>query len=225
MRLLIIIALLALLAGTSGCTNSVEVKGRLPTPLVARIPARVGVFYPAEFRDFRHDEAIEGGGTWDINLGKQNHAFFGNLFAALFREAREMSQASLATDEAAGLDGMLIPHIDKYEFLTPSISGLNFYSASIKYRLALYDRAGMKVGEWRILGYGKSEGSAFKGERALSDATRIAIRDGGARVAIELAGKPAVQKWLSQLAVEVFAGDAFAEETELDENVEDETGI
>ena len=55
----------------------------------------------------------------------------------------------------------LFRSIEKYGFLTPSISGLKFYSASIEYRVAMYDKVGAKVGDWNIVGYGKSEGGLF----------------------------------------------------------------
>lgn len=222
MRWLIFMPLLALLAGLAGCTSSVEVRGSLPSPLVAKIPARVGIHYPDEFRNYRHEEDIEGAGSWGVEIGTQNHAFFSNLFAALFREARELSEASLATEEAAGLDGLLIPYIEKYGFLIPSLSGLNFISASIDYRLALYDRAGEKVAEWRFVGYGKQQGGNFRAEDALNDATRLAIRDGGARIAIDFAQQPAVQKWLAQMAADIFARDEAVGDAQFDDSPADD---
>ena len=100
----------------------------------------------------------------------------------------------------ASLDGVFIPRIEKYGFLTPGISGLKFYSASIEYRIALYDKAGQKVGDWNIIGYGKSEGGMFTADEAINEATVLAIRDGGARIAIELIDQPSVRAWIDTLA-------------------------
>ena len=184
----------------SGCTTSVVVEGSVPTPLVAKIPARVGVYYSDEFRNYRYQEVIRDSGTWNIDLGSQNLTFFDNLLETLFEAVAEIPEPPLTREEMASLDGVFIPRIEKYGFLTPGISGLKFYSASIEYRIALYDKAGQKVGDWNIIGYGKSEGGMFTADEAINEATVLAIRDGGARIAIELIDQPSVRAWIDTLA-------------------------
>ena len=178
------------------CTTSVVVEGTVPTPLVSVIPARMGVYYSDEFRRFKHEEVFRDSGGWHIDLGKQNLRFFQNLTKSLFAEIQEVHQPPLTTEEMRDLDGVFIPSIEKYGFLTPSIMGVEFYSASIEYRVAMYDKVGAKIGDWNIVGYGKSEGGMFSSDDAINEATVQAIRDGGARIAIELIDQPAVQAWL-----------------------------
>ena len=178
------------------CTTSVVVEGTVPTPLVSVIPARMGVYYSDEFRRFKHEEVFRDSGGWHIDLGKQNLRFFQNLTKSLFAEIQEVHQPPLTTEEMRDLDGVFIPSIEKYGFLTPSIMGVEFYSASIEYRVAMYDKVGTKIGDWNIVGYGKSEGGMFSSDDAINEATVQAIRDGGARIAIELIDQPAVQAWL-----------------------------
>lgn len=194
-RICILIALLIL----QSCTTSVVVEGSVPTPLVNKIPARVGVFYSEEFRSFRHKEDIREAGNWDIDLGPQNLTFFSNLLDSLFLDVEQVREPPLTAEEMADLDGVVVPRIEKYGFLTPSISGLKFYSASIEYRIALYNSAGEKIGDWNIIGYGKSEGGMFTSDEAINEATVLAIRDGGARIAIELIDQPAVREWMKSL--------------------------
>ncbi|MBO6701043.1 MAG: hypothetical protein JJ921_01800 [Pseudomonadales bacterium] len=182
------------------CTTNVVVEGTVPSPLVVKIPARVGVYYSEDFRNFRYQEAIRDAGTWNIDLGAQNLSFFRNLTSALFTSVQEVREPPLTTEEMRDLDGIMIPYIEKYGFLTPSISGLKFYSASIEYRIVLYNKTGKKIGDWNIVGYGKSEGGMFTGDEAINEATVLAIRDGGARIAIELIDQPAVQAWLRREA-------------------------
>ncbi|MGI9322210.1 MAG: hypothetical protein ACR2PJ_01380 [Pseudomonadales bacterium] len=186
----------------SGCTTNVVVEGSLPTPLVEQIPVRIGVHYTEDFRNFSHEEKLDEAGTWNIALGSQNLSFFQTLFAKLFVSVREVGELPLSAEEMAGLDGILVPTIAKYGFLPPAVSGLKFYSASIEYHVALYDVANAKVGEWMIVGYGKSEGGMFTGDDAMNEATMLAIRDGGARIAIELINQPGVQKWIKRLPQE-----------------------
>ncbi len=183
----------------AGCTTNVKVVGTIPTPLVSKIPARIGVYYPQEFREFRYREVIKEAGTWDIDLGSQNLSFFRNLMNALFISTAEVSEPPVQASEMTNLDGIIVLRIEKFGFLTPSISGLKFYSASIEYRVELYDAENERIGEWNIIGYGKSEGGGFGSNEALNEATMLAIRDGGARIAIDLIDKPRVQKWLVTL--------------------------
>lgn len=200
MKVSLILPALMLLACLPSCTTSVLVEGSLPTPRVTPIPARVGVFYPDHFRHFRHEEKIEGAGNWRIDLGRQNHAFFKKLLEGLFISVKEVTEPPVSREEMQNLDGVLIPGVDRYGFLTPAISGLQFYSASIEYRITLLDKSGDTVGDWNIVGYGKSEGGMFGADDALGEATMLAIRDGGARVAIELGERPEVQAWLGSIS-------------------------
>lgn len=197
MRNLIVLSLLATIA-LSGCTTTVVVEGSVPTPLVRKIPAQVGVYYDENFKNFQHQEDLELEGTWKINFGEQNLTFFRNLMESLFDSVEELETPEPAADESAQLDAVLIPKIEKYGFLTPSLSGLKFYSASIHYRITMVDMAGNELADWTVVGYGKSEGGAFGGDSALGEATMLAIRDGGARISIGLTSQPEVAKWLAR---------------------------
>ena len=216
MRLAVVVKqsflVMAMLLFLPSCTTSVVVEGSVPTPLVSVIPARVGVYYSDEFRNFMHEEVIRDSGSWRIDLGKQNLGFFQNLTKSLFTGVQEVDQSALATEEIVNLndvfvsseemknlDGVFVPTIKKYGFLTPSISGLKFYSASIEYSIAMFNKVGAKIGDWSIVGYGKSEGGMFSSDDAVNEATVLAIRDGGARIAIELIDQPAVQAWLQSI--------------------------
>ena len=53
----------------SSCTNMVLVEGSLPTPLVEKIPARLGVYYSAEFKSYQYKENLPQFGAYEIALG------------------------------------------------------------------------------------------------------------------------------------------------------------
>ncbi len=201
-----------LAASCVSCTTNVMVAGSLPTPLVSKIPARVGVHFTDEFKTFTYKEVMRESGTWKIDLGQQNLDFFRNLLDNMFSHLEEVDEPNFGSPEAGhdkagqhyfgrngGLDGVIIPKIVKYGFLTPSISGLNFYSASIQYQILLYDQSGEVIGDWNIVGYGKSEGGSFGADDALGEATMLAIRDGGARIAIEMSQQPQVIAWVDKM--------------------------
>jgi hypothetical protein len=96
----------------------------------------------------------------------------------------EVNQPS--AQEGDDLDAILIPEIVKYGFLVPTVSTLTFFEASIEYQITVLDRAGKDLGKLRIVGYGKAEGAMFGSGEAVGEATMLAIRDGGARIATEL---------------------------------------
>ncbi len=190
---------------SSGCNTSVTVEGSLPTPVVQKLPLNIGVYYPADFRSFTHQEKIQEQGTWKVAMGTQNLQFFQGMFAAMFDRVTEIQQLELPSEKAVGsapvripenLDGVIVPDIVKYGFLTPRILGQNFFAASIHYRIRIYDKSGNLVVNWIGVGYGKSPGSAFGSSEALGNATTLAIRDGGAKIVMDVLRSPAALKWL-----------------------------
>ncbi|MGY8805771.1 MAG: hypothetical protein ACKVK6_16240, partial [bacterium] len=84
-------------------------------------------------------------------MGGQNLLFFRNLMTAVFDNVTEVDETFFNVEKNvenntaenlenfAGLDGILIPEVIKYGFLTPNVSGLKFFSASIHYRMSLYN--------------------------------------------------------------------------------------
>jgi hypothetical protein len=205
-RRLVPVTVMAASLVLSACNTSVTVEGSLPTPLVRKLPLTMGIYYPPAFRDFTHEEKIYEQGTWTIDMGTQNLEFFRGMFTAMFDQSVEIEELDIPSgDEVSaeslsvpeGLDGIIVPEITKYGFLTPQISGLSFFSASIHYRISIYDKAGNLAVNWVVVGYGKSPTSMFGDGEALKEATILAIRDGGARIAIGTVQHPAVLKWLS----------------------------
>lgn len=190
---------LALVMVVAGCTTNVMVEGTVPIPLVAKIPATIGVYFSDEFKTYTYKEVMRESGTWKINLGKQNLSFFQSLLSGMFDSVEEVPEPPFQSGEMLHLDGIIVPRIVKYGFLTPSISGLKFYSASIQYQILLYNRAGDIIGDWNIVGYGKSEGGSFGADEALGEATMLAIRDGGARIAMEMSQQPQIVAWLENI--------------------------
>ena len=179
----------------SGCTTIVEVDGTNPIPKVRQVPASVGVYYDENFKDFQHTESIEAEGTWKINLGDQNYTFFQNVLSSMFGQVTVLDSPQPTPEQAANLDAIVVPKIEKYGFLTPGLSGLKYFSASIHYRVTMTDEQGNELADWKNVGYGKSEGGAFSADTALGEATMDAIRDGGALFAIEFPKLTKVADW------------------------------
>ncbi|MEJ6516232.1 MAG: hypothetical protein QNL97_08580 [Pseudomonadales bacterium] len=195
MKLLISLLTLGL---TISCTTNVQVEGSVPTPLVAKIPANVAVYYDENFKTFVHTEELDTEGTWNINLGEKNLEFFRNLSNAMFSSVTEVDSPELTPEQQVQFDGLIIPTIDEYGFLTPKIGVLPFYSVSIRYQVLVLGKQNQRVAKYEVVGYGKSEGNSFTAGDAVGDATMLAIRDGGQQIAVELRHQPAIIEWLKQ---------------------------
>jgi len=196
MKLSILIGLTLLL---SSCVTNVLVVGSVPTPLVEKMPVRVAIYYDESFKNFVHSESLDNEGKWQIDMGKQNLVFFRNLMTAMFETVVEVDTPILSQEDSNNFDGIIIPRIEKYGFLTPGISGLKFFSASIHYQIGLYSSENKKLTEYTVVGYGKSEAGSFNASSALGEATMFAIRDGGTRISTELKLLPEVDQWLTEL--------------------------
>ena len=190
--------LLGMLIMLTSCVTNVVVEGAVPTPLVDKMPVKVAIYYDESFKHFMHSESLDDEGKWEVELGKQNLIFFRNLMGAMFETVVEVDSPDFIGDGGEQFDGIIIPRIEKYGFLTPNISGLKFFSASIHYRLTLLSSENKKLTDYAVVGYGKSEPGAFSAAPALGQATMYAIRDGGTRISTEFRSVPAVAQWLNE---------------------------
>lgn len=178
-----------------GCTTSVSVEGSLPVPVVAKLPVRAGIYLSEAFRTYRYQEDVDATNRVDIELGRQNTLFFTRLFEAMFAETVFLDEPAA---EEGSVDLIVAPQIDQFGFLSPSITGLNFYAASIHYKMNLLTPGGQPIVSWVVVGYGKSPSALFGAAQALNDATMTAIRDGGARIATGTAAQEEFSLWLAE---------------------------
>jgi hypothetical protein len=183
----------------SACSTSVQVAGDVPTLLVPALSRHVTYVEPTDLVAYVHEEKLPRGGEWSIALGQMNQVFFRQLMTSMFTTVTRIETVEpgvLPADEGEDHDGMIRIDLVEYGFLTPELSGLNFYSASAKYRVELADATSQSLGVWQVVGYGKAEAGAFQAGEAVNAATVMAIRDAGARIALELPDQPFFSAWL-----------------------------
>ena len=64
----------------AGCSHSITVEGRVPTPLIDPLPVSIGVITQPSFNQYVHSEKLpRGGGNWQIEVGELNQTFFKTL--------------------------------------------------------------------------------------------------------------------------------------------------
>ncbi len=190
--------LLGVLAGTYllGCSSVVTVEADFPTPLVEPLPVRVGLIFDEQLTNYEYYEEIPRQATWTIHLGHANELMLGALFDTMFLETRAVDKMPLTPTDRNYLDGVLRPELEKFEFEVPIIKRDEFVEVWMQYRLTLYETDGALVAEWPVSGYGKAE--LGNREKALQQATIVAMREVGAAISTRFAEQPQIEYWLQE---------------------------
>jgi hypothetical protein len=165
-----------------------ETQTDMPQPLIEKIPIVVGVHMPREFSEKVYEEKREnGGGEYSIGLGKAQAAGFMRILNAMFNRVVPVAAPAAGAATDPEIRGVLEPVLVDFSFVTPIDSGSPMYAASLRYTIKLYSPTGELAESWTFTGYGSQPASQFpgKGDEALALATRLAMRDAGAKLAAE----------------------------------------
>ena len=147
-------------------------------PLIDQLPLRVAARYPEVFDHFVHEEEIIGKETWTIDLGQANRLLFTQLFGSMFTEFTVLEGEADARD--LGIDALIEPSIDAFEFSVPAQSQTEDFAVWIRYRIKIFDKDGVQIANWPIAAYGKSLSTMFGSDEALQRAAVLAMRDAAA---------------------------------------------
>ncbi len=88
---------------------------------------------------------------------------------------------------------VLEPRFEEYSFLTPKDVAGEAFIVTIRYLLTLYDGDGGRVDAFTFTGYGREKAHALASKTPLQIATQRAMRDAGAKVAVELTDQETVR--------------------------------
>jgi hypothetical protein len=171
----------------AGCgPTRFEAQPDIPTPLVTKIPAVVGLYMAPEFRDKVYAEKRDGG-DYSIAIGKAQADGFARLMDAMFDRVVLVD----ATDAGARTDpqirGVIEPVLEDFAFVTPVDSGSDVYAVSLRYQVNGYRPDGQPIDSWTFTGYGAAanQGVLGNGSDALKKAVQLAMRDAAAKLATE----------------------------------------
>ncbi len=180
----------------ASCTSTkVAPETQLPPPLVDKLQARVGVHYPEEFRRFVHKEKRYGI-EYEVTLGSAHVKNLNWLLDAMFAEVVPVEDVGRAREIHPPLQMIVEPRFEEFAMLTPRDLAGEAFIVTIRYLLTIYDSQGAKVDSFTFTGYGRQKGGGMSSTIPLSEATRRAMRDAGAKVAVELTAQEAVRALL-----------------------------
>lgn len=175
-----------------------EASPTIPPPLVERIPVVVGLYVPPAFRDQVHEEK-RWGTQWIISLGRPQTDGFTRLMNAMFLRVVPVAAPDAGARTDPEIRGVIEPVLEDFAFVTPRDAGAAFYAASLRYRVNGYSPTGQLRESWTFTGYGSVPTTALPtgGTELLQQATALAMRDAGAKLAAELHEQAIVRGLLS----------------------------
>jgi hypothetical protein len=177
----------------AACTaTKLETKAQLPPPLIEQLPVRVGIHYSPEFREYRHRET-RGQIDYEVNLGPAHVTNLDWLLKAMFRELVPVDDPARVAEIRPPVAFVLEPKFEEYSFLTPKDVAGEAFIVTIRYLLTLYDGAGARVDSFTFTGYGREKARTLASKEPLAVATQRAMRDAGAKVAVELTDQQSVR--------------------------------
>lgn len=177
----------------AGCTATrLTTQAQLPPPLIEQLPARVGIHYSKEFREYIHKET-RGSIDYEINLGPAHVTNLDWLLKAMFAELVPVEDPTKVSGIQPPLVFVLEPKFEEYSFLTPKDVAGEAFIVTIRYLLTLYDGSGGRVDSFTLTGYGREKERTLANKEPLQVATQRAMRDAGAKVAVELTDQESVR--------------------------------
>jgi len=182
-RSTLLLPVLALLLAACGSQVSID-DPTIPEPMIDKLPMKVAGRYPEAFDNYVHEEQVVGKEKWTIRLGASNKMLFTQLFGSMFTDYQVID--SKVDPQEIGIDALIEPSIDAFEFSVPNQSQTEEFAVWIRYRIKIFDRTGKQVANWPISAYGKSQTTTFGGDDALRRAAVLAMRDAAALIIMQM---------------------------------------
>ena len=199
------IALLAMavaaLALLSGCgTTRLVATTNIPPPLVVKVPVAVALHVPKDFAEFVHKEK-RWSTDWAMELGQAQAEGLTRLVQAMFERVVVVDSINAGAALGQDIRAILEPSVEEYAFVTPRDAGSPFYAVSVKYRMNVYSPDGRLADSWGFTGYGTAPSEGLSSTAPLTRATALAMRDAGAKLAVEFREQAIVRGLLPESAV------------------------
>jgi hypothetical protein len=180
-----LVALASTMLLLTGCGSvSLVASTNIPTPLVSKVPVTVALHVPKEFAAYVHKEE-RWSTDWNVDLGKAQAEGITRLMTAMFDRVIVVDSVNAGAQAGGDVKAILEPSVEEYAFVTPRDAGSPFFAVSIKYRVNVYSPDGRLADSWGFTGYGTSPSSGLSSSTPLATATALALRDAGAKLAVE----------------------------------------
>jgi hypothetical protein len=193
------------LAGALAACGAVRVQPEpnVPQPLLDKLPVTLGLYYPKEFREYVHREKRYGQ-EYEVSLGPAHVSRLDRLFGYMFERIVPVEGIDAIRLVQPPLTMALVPHLDEYAFITPRDTTGETFAVTIRYHFDLFDGQGRLVDSYTLTGYGNAPSGSMSSTTPLVVATQRAMRDAGAKLAVELPEQDTVRRLLRGETVETM---------------------
>jgi hypothetical protein len=198
---------LTLVLGAGCGANRLVATTNIPVPLVVKVPVTVALHIPKEFTEYVHTEK-RWSTDWSMELGKAQSEALVRLITAMFERVIVVDSIANGVPADQNIRAILEPSVEEYAFVTPRDAGSPFYAVSVKYRMNVYSPDGKLADSWGFTGYGTSPSEGLSSTAPLTRATALAMRDAGAKLAVEFREQAIVRGLLPDSAPETPATPA-----------------
>lgn len=205
-RVAALIFVATIVAGVTGCTNTVHLRGQFPAPLVEKVPLTVGLHFPKEFKNYTAVEILYQDTDWRIPVGYASEQMFEQVFTSLADKIVILDKMPEPRTHAMGADLIVVPAFADFGLLDPDVSHLEFFSISFKYRVRVITPNGQMLADWEFNSYGKAPWYHFNEEGAVREALMTALRDAAATLATEFDKQPGIAAWMRSRGPMQIAG-------------------
>ncbi len=179
-----------------GCSQSVVVDAEFPEAVIPALPLRIGIHYSDAFRGYQYTEDLPNDVEWYFDLGGVNTKLFDGIFSALFDITSVVENAGGDGAAFFGLDAVISPEIEAFEFSLPRQSRSDQYAVWIRYNLHIHDPTGTLITTWPVSAYGQSDARTFGASAAMEEAIIRAMRDAAASIIIGFAEEQKIREAL-----------------------------
>lgn len=142
--------LMTALIGGCSFTHQLTVESRTDgLPSTTKHPVSAGVYYTPQFANQEYQRAV-GPHIWVVPIGAASVRLFDDLYPRVFDKAIKISNLSPEELSAKGIDVVIAPSLEHFDFRTGMDADSDRYSVS--YRMTLYNNQGVPVASWIVLG-------------------------------------------------------------------------
>ena len=183
--------LIVLLAGCSS-SASVKITSSFPSVLSEPKPINASILIEDSFATY----VGTPNKNTQIDIGASQVNLLNRAFSGLFDNVDFVTSLDQVTAET---DLIITPSVIEVQLSTPSDNYLNVFEVWIKYNLDIQAKDGVLITNWFMPAYGKTPDSFMADkEKAIEQATVIALRDAGAKLMLDFYRIPAINDWLSR---------------------------
>jgi len=183
--------LIVLLAGCSS-SASVKITSSFPSVLSEPKPINASILIEDSFATY----VGTPNKNTQIDIGASQVNLLNRAFSGLFDNVDFVTSLDQVTAET---DLIITPSVIEVQLSTPSDNYLNVFEVWIKYNLDIQAKDGALITNWFMPAYGKTPDSFMADkEKAIEQATVIALRDAGAKLMLDFYRIPAINDWLSR---------------------------